>query len=125
MLAIVCFRLKLGVFLMGDPAFGLYRVMLGGGVASLRFSSVRAAIVMSMHTLPSICLSILSGVWFSDPHEIMSTLYFGAGGGELGDSGSVSLFLLFEEPVAFRLEFGVAGSSSSSSVSSLVFSFAL
>ncbi|KAF2610521.1 hypothetical protein F2Q70_00012325 [Brassica cretica] len=81
--------------------------MLGGGVASLRFSSVRTAIVMSMHTLPSICLSILSGVWFSDPHEIISTLFFGAGGGELGDSGSVSLFLLFEEPVAFRLEFGI------------------
>ncbi|KAF2610524.1 hypothetical protein F2Q70_00012326 [Brassica cretica] len=36
-LAIVWFRLKLGVFLKGDPAFGLYRVMLGGGVASLSF----------------------------------------------------------------------------------------
>ncbi|KAF2596791.1 hypothetical protein F2Q68_00010383 [Brassica cretica] len=28
--------------------------MLGGGVDSLRFSSVRTAIVMSMHTFPSV-----------------------------------------------------------------------
>ena len=89
----------------------------------MRFSSVRIATVMSMHTLPSVCPSILLGVWLSDPHEIKSTLFFGAGGGELGDSGSVSLLLLFEEPLAFRLDFGVAGSSSSSSVSSLVFLF--
>ncbi|KAF3540992.1 hypothetical protein F2Q69_00021513 [Brassica cretica] len=46
----------------------------------------------------------------------MSTLLFCAGGGELGDSGSVSLLLLFEEPLVFRLDFGVAGSSSSSLV---------
>ena len=76
-----------------------------------------------MHTLPSVCPSIFLGVWLSDPHEIMSTLFFGDGGGELGDSGSVSLFLLFEEPLVFRLDFGVAGSSSSSPVSSLVFFF--
>ena len=50
----------------------------------------------------------------------MSTVFFGAGGGELGDSSSVSLFLLFEEPFVFRLVFGVAGASSSSPVSSLV-----
>ncbi|KAF2574660.1 hypothetical protein F2Q70_00004491 [Brassica cretica] len=62
--------------------------------------------------------AVRRGVWLSDPHEIMSTLFFGAGGGELGDSGSVSLLLLFEEPLAFRLDFGVAGSSSSSSGSS-------
>ncbi|KAF3521682.1 hypothetical protein F2Q69_00048814 [Brassica cretica] len=51
----------------------------------------------------------------------MSTLFFGVGGGELADSGSVSLPLLFVETLAFRLDFGVTGSSSSSSVSSLVF----
>ncbi|KAF2538898.1 hypothetical protein F2Q68_00021351 [Brassica cretica] len=45
----------------------------------------------------------------------MSTLFFCVGGGELGDSGLVSLLLLFEEPLVFRLDFGVAGSSSSSS----------
>ncbi|KAF2535122.1 hypothetical protein F2Q68_00020551 [Brassica cretica] len=110
---------------LGDPPFGLYRVMLGGGVASLKFSSVRTAIVMSMRTFPSVCFSILSGVWFFDPHEIMSTLFFGAGGGELRYSGSVSLLLLFEGPLAFRLDFGVTGSSSSSSVSPLVFLFSL
>ena len=57
----------------------------------------------------------------------MSTLFFAAGGGELGDSGSVSLFILFEKPLVFRLAFGVAGASSSSPVSSLVslFSFLL
>ena len=78
---------------------------------------------MSMHTFPSVCFSILPGVWFSDPHEIMSTIFFGAGGGELGDSGSVSLLLLFEEPLVFRLDFWVAGPSSSSSVSLLVLLF--
>ncbi|KAF3585935.1 hypothetical protein F2Q69_00027564 [Brassica cretica] len=124
-LAIFSSRLRLGFFLKGDPPFGLYRVMLGGGVASLKFSSVRTGIVMSMRTFPSVCFSILSGVWFFDPHEIMSTLFFGAGGGELGDSGSVSLLLLFEGPLAFPLDFGVTGSSSSSSVSPLVFLFSL
>ena len=54
----------------------------------------------------------------------MLTLFFGAEGGELGDSSSVSLFLLFEELLIFRLVFGVTGASSSS-LSSLVslFSF--
>ena len=75
--------------------------MLGGGVASLRLSSVRIVTVMSMHTLPLACPPILLGVWFSDPHEIMSTLFFGAGGGDLGDSGSVSLLLLFVAPLVF------------------------
>ena len=84
---------------------------------------MRIAIVMSIHTLPSVCPSILLGVWLFDPHEIMSILFFGAGGGELGDSDSVSLLLLFEEPLAFRLVFGVSGSSSSPPVSSLVFLF--
>ena len=51
----------------------------------------------------------------------MSTLFFGAGGGELGDSGSISLLLLFDETLTFRLDFGVDGSSYSSPVSSLVF----
>ena len=59
-----------------------------------------------MHTLPSVCPSIMLGVWLSVPHEIMSTLFFGTGGRELGHSCSVSLLLLFEEPLAFRLDFG-------------------
>ncbi|KAF3606140.1 hypothetical protein DY000_02049200 [Brassica cretica] len=37
----------------------------------------------------------------------MSTLFFGAGGGELGDSCSISLPLLFVETLDFRLGFGV------------------
>lgn len=43
----------------------------------------------------------------------MSTLFFGAGGVELGDSSSVSLFLLFEKPLVFWLAFGVVGAYSS------------
>ncbi|XP_013713649.1 keratin, type II cytoskeletal 2 epidermal-like [Brassica napus] len=49
----------------------------------------------------------------------MSTLFFGAGGGELSDSCSISLPLLFVETLDFRLDFGVTGSSSSSSFSSV------
>ena len=52
----------------------------------------------------------------------MSTLLFGAGGGELGDSCSISLPCLFVGDFAFRLDFGVIGSSSSLA-SSLVFLF--
>ena len=69
--------LKLGIFLKGDFAFGLYGVTLEGGGALL-------------------------GISLFGPHEIMSTLFFGIGGGELGDSSSVSLFLLFEEPLVFQ-----------------------
>ncbi|KAF3488118.1 hypothetical protein F2Q69_00054473 [Brassica cretica] len=48
----------------------------------------------------------------------MSTLFFGAGGGELGGSCSISLPLLFVGTLAFWLDFGVSGSSSSSPASS-------
>ncbi|KAF3515449.1 hypothetical protein DY000_02058466 [Brassica cretica] len=61
--------------------------MLGGGVASSGFSNVRIATVISKRIFPSVVLVF-------GPHEIMSTLFFGAGGGELGDSCSVSLPLL-------------------------------
>ena len=57
------------------------------------------------------------------PHEIMSTVFFGAGGGELGDSCSISLPLLFVGTLGFWWDFGVTGSSSSSLASSLVFLF--
>ncbi|KAF3583495.1 hypothetical protein F2Q69_00028403 [Brassica cretica] len=43
------------------------------------------------------------------------------GGGELGDSCSISLPLLFVETLAFQLDFGITGSSSSSLASSVVF----
>ena len=52
----------------------------------------------------------------------MSTLLFGAGGGEIGDSCSISLPCLFVGDFTFRLDFGVIGSSSSLA-SSLVFLF--
>ncbi|KAF3539031.1 hypothetical protein F2Q69_00022369 [Brassica cretica] len=94
-IAILCFRLKLGIFLRGDFAFGLYRVMVGGGVASLELSNMRIATVISMQTFPSVCPSNLLGGSIFGPHEIMWTLFFGAGGGELGDSSLVSLLLLF------------------------------
>ena len=96
---------------------------LGGGVASSGFSNVRIATMTSMNILPSVWLLISSVVLLFGPHKIMSTLFFGAGGGELDDSGSVSLPLLFVETLAFRLDFGVTGSSSSSPVSSPVFLF--
>ena len=89
----------------------------------LRFSNMRIVTVISMHTFPSVSPSTLLGISLFGPHEIMWTLFFGAGGGELGDSSSVSLVLLFEEPLVFRLAFGVAGASSSSPVSSLVSTF--
>ena len=78
------------------------------------------ATIISMQIFPSVCPSILLGVSLFCPHEIMSTIFFGAGGGEQGDSSSVYLLLLFEEPLVLRLAFGVAGASSSSPVSSLV-----
>ena len=68
---------------------------LGGGVASSDFSNVRIATVTSMHIFPSVWFLTSSVVFLFGPHEITSTLFFGAGGGELGDSGSVSLPLLF------------------------------
>ena len=94
---------------------------LGRGVASSDFSNVRIATVTSMHIFPSLWFLISLVVLLFRPHKIMLTLFFGAGGGELGDSGSVSLPLLFVETLSFRLGFGVTGSSSSSLVSSLVF----
>ena len=54
----------------------------------------------------------------------MSTLFFGAGGESL-ETLAQFLLLLFEEPLVFRLDFRVPGSSSSSSVSSMVFLFSL
>ena len=74
---------------------------IGGEGALLRSSRVWIATVISMHTFPSVCPLILLGISGFGPHEIMSTLFFGAGGGELGDSSSVSLFLLFEGPLTF------------------------
>ena len=62
---------------------------------------MRIATVISMQTFPAVCPSISSGISFFCPHEIMSILFFGAGGGELGDSSSVFLPLLFEEPFTF------------------------
>ena len=96
---------------------------LRGGVASSVFSNVRIAIVISKRIFPSVWLLILSVALLFCPHEIMSTLFFGAGGGELSDSYSISLPLLFVGTLAFRLDFGVTGSSSSSPASSLVFLF--
>ena len=83
--------------------FGLY---WGEGAMS-RSSTVWIATVISMHTFPSACPSILLEISRFGLHEIMSTLFFGVGGGELGDSSSVSLFLLFKEPLNFQLAFGV------------------
>ncbi|KAF3522850.1 hypothetical protein F2Q69_00046211 [Brassica cretica] len=97
--------------------------MLGGGEASSGFSNVRIATVISKRIFPSVWLLISSVALVFGPHEIMSTLFFRAGGGELGDSCSVSLPLLFVETLVFRLDFGVTGSSSSSMVSSVVFLF--
>ena len=94
---------------------------LGGRVASSGYYNVRIATVTSTHIFPSVLLLISSVVLLFVSHEIMSTLFFGAVGGELGDSVSISLPLLFDETLAFRLDFGVTGSSSSTPVSSLVF----
>ena len=92
-------------------------------MASSVFSNVRIATEMSKRIFPSVWLLISSVVLLFCPHEIMSTLFFGAGGGgELGDSCSISLPLLFVGALAFRLNFGVTGSSSSPA-SSLVFLF--
>ncbi|KAF2608271.1 hypothetical protein F2Q68_00043213 [Brassica cretica] len=69
--------------------------MLGGGEASSGFSNVRIATVISKRIFPSVWLLILSVALVFGPHEIMSTLFFRAGGGELGDScSSLCLFCL-------------------------------
>ena len=47
----------------------------------------------------------------------MSTLFSGAGGGELGDSSSVSLLLLLEVTFVFPFLLGVARDSSFSEFS--------
>ena len=85
------------------------------------FSNAWIATLILTHIFLSVLLSISLLALLFGPHEIMSNRFFCAGGGELGDSGSASLLLLFDDTFAFRLDFGVSGSSSSSSVSSLVF----
>ena len=92
-------------------------------MSSSDFSNVRIATEISNLNFPSVWLLISSVVLLFCPHEIMSTLFFGAGGGELGDSCSISLPLLFVGTLVFRVDFGVTGSSSSSPASSLVFFF--
>ena len=103
--------------------FGLYEGTRGGGVTSSGFSNVRTATEISKRIFPLVWLLISSVVLLSCPHEIMSTLFFGAWGRELDDSYSISLPLLFVGTLAFRLDFGVTGSSYSSLVSSVVFLF--
>ena len=85
--------------------FGLYRAMLGGGVALSGSSNVQIATVISKRVFPSVWLLISSVALMFGPQEIMSTLFFGAGGGELGDSCSVSLPLLFVETLVFSVGF--------------------
>ncbi|KAF3501173.1 hypothetical protein F2Q69_00044447 [Brassica cretica] len=68
--------------------------MLGGGVASSGSSNVQIATMISKRIFPSVWLLISSVALMFGPQEIMSTLFFGAGGGELGDSCSVFLPLL-------------------------------
>ena len=60
-------------------------------MASSVFSNVWIAIVISKRIFPSVWLLILSVALLVGPHEIMSTLFFGAGGGELSDFCSISL----------------------------------
>ena len=91
-------------------------------MSSLVFSSVRIATAILKWIFPSVWLLISSVALLFCPHEIMSTLFFRAGGGELGDSCSISLPLLFVGTLVFRLDFGVTGSSFSPA-SSLVFLF--
>ena len=64
-------------------------------MASSVFSNERIAIVISKWIFPSVWLLILSVALLLYLHEIMSTLFFGAGGRELGDSCSISLPFLF------------------------------
>ncbi|KAF2573168.1 hypothetical protein F2Q70_00002249 [Brassica cretica] len=92
--------------------------MQGGGLTSSGFSSVRIPTEISKRIFPSVWFLISSVALLFCPHEIMSTLFFGAGGGEFGDSCSISLPLLFVVALAFRLDFGVTGSSSSPTSSS-------
>lgn len=79
------------------------------------------ATVMMTQVVWSFCSSVVGSLWLRSllvslldmfPKRIMSALFWGTGGGELGDSSSVSRPLLLEAGLDFVLPFGVIGASS-------------
>lgn len=100
------------------------RLTLFANLASLgRFSraklslSWRPGIWIIIIISPHVASLVVGAAWYRSRcsffHEIISTRFLGAGGGELGDPFSTSLAILLEDVFDFLLFFGVDGGSSS------------